>query len=104
MPSPQKTISTRNVAPESSDSEEEVAGLLERDFEGSTQLECMLIGELFEHFCSLGGLLQAVEETGGEALASSLSKNEKLMVKIGRFKAQRDTRQDATDGDGYGQS
>ena len=105
MPSPQKTISTRTaIEADSSESEEEVCGLLERDYEGVTQLESMLLEELFSHFAGLGGLLQAVEDDGGRALADSLSKNEKLLVKVGKFASHRAGQESSADGDAYSKS
>ena len=101
MPSPQKAISTKAVDPDSVDSDEECDGLLERDYEGTNQLEALLLGELFEHFVGFGGLLQAVEKEGGQALASTLAVNEKLVTKIGKFQVRRDGQESADDGVGY---
>ena len=101
--SPQKAVITRSTAElESSDSDQEVEGLLEMDYEGTTQLESMLLNELFEHFVGLGGLLQAVEEEGGQALAASLARNEKLMLKIGKFSDRRENQDDSAGAVAYG--
>ena len=64
MPSPQKQVSAPKPVVES-DSDSEVEGLLERTYPETSQLESMLLSEVFEFFCSLGGLLQQVEEDGG---------------------------------------
>ena len=102
MPSPQKAISTKNVVDvESSESDDEVQGLLERDFDGVNHMEASLLSELFDHFTGFGGILQAVEERGGEALASSLAQNEKFVTKISKFQARRDGQEHGSEGDGY---
>ena len=75
---------------------------MERDFDGINHMEASLLSELFEHFTGFGGILQKVEELGGQALATSLSENEKFLNKIGKFQSRRDGQEQSVDGDGYG--
>ena len=65
--------------------EEEVTGILEKDFVMVSHLESVLISDLFDHFVGISSLLANIEDKGGIELATFLSKNEKFIAKCDKF-------------------